>query len=156
MIDLHWNSNFLIKFYMIHTRDVIKISRKEVGQKAKSNHISKLEKVFDFLDSFPANYHKKWMFRLQCFVCNAKNYQIVRKLPRTLIHLSNHISEVHERKLPKFSQINLLTIADVSFIILIMFIISVITWYNVYENNPIDWGNFFCELVVYVTCDTSN
>ena len=50
---------------MNHTRDVIKISRKEAGQKTKSDHISKLEKVFDFLDSFSANYHKN-----ECFVCN--------------------------------------------------------------------------------------
>merc|ERR1711911_65384 len=47
-----------------------------------------------------------------------KHYQIVRKLPISLNHLSNHFSKVQERKIPKFSQINLLTIADVSFIIL--------------------------------------
>ena len=65
MVDLHSNSNFLISFYMIHPRDVIKISCKEVGQKAESNLFSKLEKVFHFSDSFSANYHKN-----ECFVCN--------------------------------------------------------------------------------------
>jgi len=50
---------------MYHTRDVIKISCKEVGQKAKSNLFSKLEKVFHFLHLFLANYHEN-----ECFVCN--------------------------------------------------------------------------------------
>ena len=65
MVDLHSNFDFLISFYMIHTRDVIKISCKEVGQKAKFKLFSKLEEVFHFLDSYSANYHKN-----ECFVCN--------------------------------------------------------------------------------------
>ena len=65
MVDLHSKVIFQSNLGMIHTRDVIKISCKEVGQKTKSNFFSKLEKVFHFLNSYSVNYHKN-----ECFVCN--------------------------------------------------------------------------------------
>ena len=150
-VDLHLNPNFLIRFYMIHSRDVIKISCKEVGQKAKSNLFSNLENVFHFLDSFPANYHKN-----KCFVCNG--FSKILSDSQEITHKSKSLVQPFRRssweKVPKTSQMNLLTIANVSFTIFILFIISVITWFNVYENLPIDLWNFFCELIVYVTCVT--
>ena len=115
MVDLHSNSNFLISFYMIHPRDVIKISCKEVGQKAESNLFSKLEKVFTFLTHFQQTNIK---VNVSFAMVSPKHYQIVRILPISLNHLSNHFSKVQERKIPKLSQINLITIVDVSFIIL--------------------------------------
>ena len=67
-----------------------------------------------------------------------------------------HKPEVNEGKLPIFFSEDSLHHTGCWLFIFVLFIISVITWQNDTKNLPIVSWNFFCELLVYVTCDTSN
>ena len=84
------------------------------------------------------------------------HYQIVRKLSISPNWSTGSLPEVKVRKVK-------LTFSDEStykcwcfLSYLILFIISGVTWLNDNKNLPIVSWNSFCELLVYVTCNTSN
>ena len=84
------------------------------------------------------------------------HYQRVRKLSISQNWSTGSLPEVKVRKVK-------LTFSDEStykcwcfFRNFMLFIILGVTWLNDNKNLPIVSWNFFCELLVYVTCDTSN
>ena len=84
------------------------------------------------------------------------HYQIVRKLSIKPNWLSESLPEVKVISV-KLAFSNESTHNFWCFVCnLILLIISVITWQNDNKNLPIVSWNFFCELLLYVTCDTSN
>ena len=84
------------------------------------------------------------------------HYQIVRKLSIKPNWLTESLPEVKVISM-KLAYSNESTHNYWCFVCnLILFIISVITWQNDNKNLPLVSWNFFCELLVYFTCDTSN
>ena len=84
------------------------------------------------------------------------HYQIVRKLSIKPNWLTESLPEVKVISV-KLAFSNESTHNFWCFVCnLILLIISVITWQNDNKNLPIVSWNFFCELLLYVTCDTSN
>ena len=84
------------------------------------------------------------------------NHQNVRKLTISPNWLSEDLPELKRRKFPILASNYYLQQRWCFITIFIWFIISVITWQNDNKNLPILSWNFFCEWLVYVTCDISN
>ena len=107
------------------------------------------------------------IFSKQNFVIFIKNkcchcFEICKKLSdgQEMTRRSNcftdHTPKVRKRKWATLFSMEFKHHWECCYFIFILFIIFVITWQNENENLVIVSWNFFCELLVYVTCDTSN
>ena len=84
------------------------------------------------------------------------NYQMVRKLSISANWLTGSLPEVNARN-AKLSFLDESTHNYWCFVFNFMLLIILgVTWQNDNKNLPIVSLNFFCELSVSVTCDTSN
>ena len=84
------------------------------------------------------------------------HYQRVRKLSISPNWLTESLPEVKIRKVKLSLSDETIYKGWCFFCNLILFIISRVTWLNDNKNLPIVSWRLFCELLVFVTCDTSN
>ena len=138
---------------MIHVRDVIKWSLYWTDQKSFTDHSFEMIHFMTFSNQNYLIFNSKecrYWFEI------IKNISGGQEMTRAQNCFTNHTPEVKERKSQILFSIDSLHNWQCRYFIFILFIISVIKRQIDQENLPIVSWNFFCELLVYVTCDTSN